>query len=249
MLNKKISFDEIVAKLSLKSALFFTWCIPNLDIGGKILGDSHYLKGNIVPYRADFSIKDIEKILVELSESGLITVYGNSYKYLKFNGFEKNQKLNPDKEAESEIPDPTPDQLQSNSRLTLPKDKLKISISKEEEEVLSHWNTFAKDNGLSTILSLSGKRRRGISTRLKENQFDLRKIFEQIEKSDFLKGKNDRGWKVDFDFIFCSANNYLKIMEGKYANNKGSVRKPNYVSPEEIADDLSQAFSQNRATT
>lgn len=134
MLNKKISFDEVVATLSLKSALFFTWCIPNLDVEGKILGDYNYLKGNVVPYRKDFSLKDIEKCISELHESGLILCYGNGYKYLKFNGFEKNQKINPDKEAISEIPDPTPEQLQSNSRVTLGKVKRSLDLNIREGE-------------------------------------------------------------------------------------------------------------------
>lgn len=119
----------------------------------------------------------------------------------------------------------------------------------EKKEVLSQWNSFAKEVGLATILKLSNKRLKAIGSRLSEKEFNLIEIFEGIKKSDFLQGKNDRGWKVDFDFIFCSANNYLKILEGKYANNKGSISKPNYVSPEEISDGLKQAFSKSRAST
>lgn len=35
-----------------------------------------------------------------------------------------------------------------------------------------------------------------------------------------MQGDNQRGWRVDFDFVFCSAINYLKIMEGKYDDKK-----------------------------
>ena len=40
--------------------------------------------------------------------------------------------------------------------------------------------------------------------------------------SDFLIGKNDKGWKADFDFIMRidKANN---IAEGKYSNSKGGM--------------------------
>jgi len=31
-------------------------------------------------------------------------------------------------------------------------------------------------------------------------------------------------WKADFDFIFCSKTNYLKILEGSYDNNVNSKR-------------------------
>jgi hypothetical protein len=235
MLNKKISFDEVVAKLSLKSALFFSWSIAHLDVGGKILGDLNYLKGNIVPYRQDFTVKDIQKCLDELSDAGLVIVYGDTHKYLKFKGFEKNQKVNVDKEAQSEIPNPTPEQLQSNSRVTPGKVKGSISLREGKDggvdpppspfsSILDVWNSFAKKNGLATIVSLSDKRIKSIDKREREKKFNLQSIFDEIEKSEFLRGKNDRGWKVDFDFVFCSANNYLKILEGKYRTN-GTNRK------------------------
>lgn len=32
-------------------------------------------------------------------------------------------------------------------------------------------------------------------------------------------GVNDRGWKADFDFLI-KVNNAVKVLEGKYANNK-----------------------------
>lgn len=230
MLNKKISFDEKVAELSLKSALFFTWCIPHLDVGGKILGDLNYLKGNVCPYRKDISVKDIEKSIVELAEKDLIVAYGDAHKYLYFKGFGKNQNLNPDKEAESIIPDPSPELLQSNSGET--PGKVKGSISKDKEKgregdssstpysnLVDHWNSFAKEIGLSTIVTLSPKRKKSVINRLTEPEFKLDKIFDEIRQSEFLKGKNERGWKADFDFVFCSANNYLKIIEGKYRTN------------------------------
>jgi len=49
MLNKKISHDEKVAKLSLKATLFYTWCVPNLDIEGRIVSDRYNLKA-IFPF-------------------------------------------------------------------------------------------------------------------------------------------------------------------------------------------------------
>lgn len=91
-------------------------------------------------------------------------------------------------------------------------------------KLVEHWNSFAKEYGLSAIVSLSSKRTKSIQSRLKETAFKLDKIFEEIALSDFLRGKNERGWKVDFDFVFCSANNYLKIIEGKYRTN-GADRK------------------------
>lgn len=86
--------------------------------------------------------------------------------------------------------------------------------------LLNHWNSFAEELGLAKIKEITNKRLAHVKRRLKEPNFDFIKIIEQVKRSDFLKGKNDRGWKVDFDFIFGSTDNYLKILEGKYETNR-----------------------------
>lgn len=105
----------------------------------------------------------------------------------------------------------------------------KVKESREEllREVLSRWNEFASKNGLSPVMKISTKREAGIIARSKEIEFQFDLILQEIESSDFLLGKKDGGsWRVDFDFIFLSANNYLKILEGKYRNaNNGTGRR------------------------
>ena len=151
MLNKKISFDEEVAELSLKTALLYTWCIPNLDVEGRILADFNYLKGNIIPYRKDFSVKAIKKCVEELGQSPLVLLYGNSYKYMQFLGFTKNQKIVKDREAPSEISTPTQEELQSKSRATpakvnISKDNIiEVKISEEEIQSFKKLYTSPKD--------------------------------------------------------------------------------------------------------
>lgn len=85
------------------------------------------------------------------------------------------------------------------------------------KDIQNQWNQFASQSGLSSVIKLSKKRESGIRSRLSEQEFDLQKIFNEIKQSDFLRGST--GWRVDFDFVFCSTNNYLKILEGKYQNN------------------------------
>jgi len=128
MLRKKISRDEIVSSLSKNSIILYTWCIPFLDVEGKIFADSHILKGIVVPFIPSFTLKVIKSCVDEIGKSGLVVVYGNSHKYMKFKGFSKNQKINKDREAPSEIPDPTPDLIRSNSGLT----PAKVNISKDK---------------------------------------------------------------------------------------------------------------------
>ncbi len=144
MLRKKISRDEVVAKLSDKAIILYTWCIPHLDVRGKILADAHILKGVVVPYLKGFTLTNIEKCIKELGDSGLVIVYGEYHKYMKFNGFSKNQKIDEDREALSEIPDPTQEELTSNSRVTPAKDK--ISKDKISEDTTPSFLDTLKNN-------------------------------------------------------------------------------------------------------
>jgi hypothetical protein len=138
MINKTISIDEEVAKLSDRAIILYTWAIPHLDVEGKILADATILKGVVVPYLKSFTLKVIEKCVNELGSTSLVCVYGNGHKYMKFLGFDKNQNHNKDREAPSEIPDPTLEQLQSKSRLTPAKVKLsKVKLSKDANAQLS----------------------------------------------------------------------------------------------------------------
>jgi hypothetical protein len=48
------------------------------------------------------------------------------------------------------------------------------------------------------------------------------KMIENIKNSDFLKGKNSRGWTITFDWLLNNENNWRKVYEGNY-NNEPSV--------------------------
>jgi hypothetical protein len=100
---------------------------------------------------------------------------------------------------------------------------------KDVEQVRMHWNSFASSFGLSEIIKMTDKRISGVKNRLMDDSFKFDNILMEIKQSKFMRGENSSGWKVDFDFIFCSANNYLKILEGKYRDgttnkNNGSFR-------------------------
>jgi hypothetical protein len=85
--------------------------------------------------------------------------------------------------------------------------------------IVETWNAFALEHGLTTVAKLTDKRKGSINSRIREKEFNLVKIFDEIKASPFLLG--EKGWRVDFDFVFCSANNYLKIIEQKYRKTNG----------------------------
>lgn len=66
------------------------------------------------------------------------------------------------------------------------------------------------------VRRINGAREKAIKARLNEYSFDeLKELFQKAEQSLFLKGKNQRNWRADFDWLM-NANNIPKVLEGKY---------------------------------
>ena len=66
--------------------------------------------------------------------------------------------------------------------------------------------------------SCEGKRREFVRARIREH--GMEKVYEMISKaseSDFLNGKNARGWIADFTWLFRPSN-FQKVLEGNYDN-------------------------------
>ena len=71
-----------------------------------------------------------------------------------------------------------------------------------------------------SVKVLSDSRKKAIKARLKNFDIDeFRLVFEKAEASDFLKGKNNRNWTANFDWIIKDAN-MAKILDGNYDNKK-----------------------------
>lgn len=71
------------------------------------------------------------------------------------------------------------------------------------------------------VIKLSDKRKTKVRIRFEEMGFQyetLQTVFEKAETSRFMRGDNPRGWKADFDWIFCNPDNWVKILEGRYDN-------------------------------
>ncbi len=138
MLNKKISYDQKVSSLSLKSKLLFTWIIPHLDVKGRFFAESSIIKGQVCPFVKELSLKNIDNCLMEIQQADLIVLYQvEGHKYLEYKGFSKNQTITESRESPSEIPDYTQAQLIQNSSITqgevnISKDNINLNISKEK---------------------------------------------------------------------------------------------------------------------
>lgn len=85
-----------------------------------------------------------------------------------------------------------------------------------------NWNIFAQEVGLSKVkLPLGKDRVKKIIPALKEfpEADDWINIIGQIEDDPFRLGKNDRGWKANFDWLFHTTKfNYRNLWE-EYASS------------------------------
>lgn len=73
------------------------------------------------------------------------------------------------------------------------------------------------------IKDIKGKRQDAVRARVRERgKNSLVKVIENAAKSDFLNGKNDRGFIATFDWL-VSPNNYIKVLEGNYDNRKSKT--------------------------
>jgi hypothetical protein len=92
-------------------------------------------------------------------------------------------------------------------------------MTAQEQTIVDRWNTLAEQLGLAKIIRVTKTREKQLKQRLQEEEWDLNKIEDGIRASNFLQGRNDRGWKVNFDFII-NASGYVKILEGRYTNGR-----------------------------
>lgn len=82
------------------------------------------------------------------------------------------------------------------------------------ESFIDTYNTLCFN--LPSVYKLTDKRKKAISAFLKQMTLEeFENACERANNTPFLIGKNDRGWKADFDFII-KPDNTAKIIEGKY---------------------------------
>lgn len=93
------------------------------------------------------------------------------------------------------------------------------SASSQAVEAFGLYNEMAQRVGLPLARTLTPQRRKLLSARLHEHGgLEAWNIaLAHVERSAFLQGKNDRGWRCDLDFLL-QATRFTKVVEGTYGN-------------------------------
>lgn len=97
---------------------------------------------------------------------------------------------------------------------------IELDIEKEEriscQQIVDLYHSICKS--FPSVRSLSDARKKAIKARLNTYTLDdFKTVFENAEASSFLKGKNDRNWSANFDWLIADKN-MAKVLEGNYAD-------------------------------
>lgn len=130
--------------------------------------------------------------------------------------------------------EPSLDLLFDGEEVPVEKSSKKTSKSKNKENdvdcefIVKLYNERCPH--LPRVLKLNEKRKTKIKLRFAEmeNSYEtLQLVFDKAEASNFLRGNNDRGWKGDFGWIIENSDNWVKIIEGKYDNDRFMTKPVN----------------------
>ena len=229
MIDPNIWQSEDFSKLSTLGKLVFIGLFSLADDEGRGRCNPVYLKSILFPYEEGIRSADIDKTLSEISSNMSVIFYscdGSSY-YSLYN-WNTWQKI--DRPSESKIPEYNSQAMQrlftedsSKVRRAIVPNKKRIEDNKnikEKEEkrnrIVETYNSICTN--LPQIQKLTDKRKKAIDNFTKEfTEEQFEDICKIANSTNFLIGKNDNGWKADFDFLM-RIDKATNVLEGKYNN-------------------------------
>lgn len=231
MIDPNIWQSEDFSKLSTLGKLVFIGLFSLADDEGRGRCNPVYLKSTLFPYEEGIRSADIDKTLSEISSNMSVIFYsydGSSYySLLSWNTFQKI-----DRPSESKIPKYDENIMErlfneqsTNSRRVVVPNRIENNRKEKEEKrirIKDIYNEYCPN--LPQVQKITDKREKAIDKFVKEfTEEQFIEICILANSTDFLIGKNEKGWKADFDFLM-RIDKATNILEGKY-NNNGSKGK------------------------
>lgn len=95
-------------------------------------------------------------------------------------------------------------------------DKDKVDFNKFAE----YYNAAMQHKAIKPISRITDRRKENLTARAREfGKEALQTVVDKAAASDFMNGKNNKGWVADFDWMM-RPNNFPKVLEGNYDNDK-----------------------------
>jgi hypothetical protein len=90
--------------------------------------------------------------------------------------------------------------------------------------IKEYWNTKHDQSGsvMRRLTLMSDQRKGNVRSRIREYGGDVQMVYKAIDKamaSDFMNGKNGKGWVASFDWMMFPSN-FPKVLEGNYDNEQ-----------------------------
>lgn len=164
-------------------------------------------------------IGTVEKALKIFQELGLVEILDNGAIYMldiqNFIG-ESSTEADRIRKYRAKINKDVQMLQQTNDKST-PEIEIEKEIKIDYNSIIEIYN-FNCPN-LPQVKKITDKRKRMIKTFLKEfTEEQFAEICKIANDNNFLTGKNDRGWKADFDFLM-RVDKATSILEGKYGTS------------------------------
>jgi hypothetical protein len=220
--------NEELAEIEFAGRLLFAglWCLADRE--GRLEDRPKRIKAELFPYDE----VDVERLLNQLFKHNFIIRYQvGDKKYISIPTFLVHQNPHPH-EKKSIIPPASGEIVTCNVMSTeCNADSLQSSnlipdsLSIPYREIGEAFNKIC--TGLKKVRDITEKRKKAIKARWNIHpgiEF-YREYFSRVQSSDFLKGKNDRNWMADFDWLM-NEQNMAKVLEGRYDNRKPTQPTP-----------------------
>lgn len=157
--------------------------------------------------------QEVKKTTKNNQEVKKTTLYDNVYdnEYVNDNDVSKETDNIPSKEGLS---------ISENPKVDPAKRCAKIDFAAIKE----YWNTKHDQSGsvMRRLTLMSDQRKGNVRSRIREYGGDVQMVYKAIDKamaSDFMNGKNGKGWVASFDWMMCPSN-FPKVLEGNYDNEQ-----------------------------
>lgn len=124
------------------------------------------------------------------------------------------------KETDNNIPSKEGSSISENPKVDPARRCAKIDFA----AIKAYWNTKHDQSGsaMRRLTLMSDQRKSNVRARIREYGGDVQKVYKAIDKamaSDFMNGKNGKGWVASFDWMMCPSN-FPKVLEGNYDNEQ-----------------------------
>lgn len=181
--------------------------------GGAPKGNQNARKKQPVGCENNQEVKKTTKNNQEVKKTTL-NVYDNEY--VNDNVYDNDVS----KETDNNIPSKEGLSISENPKVDPAKRCAKIDFAAIKE----YWNTKHDQSGsvMRRLTLMSDQRKCNVRSRIREYGGDVQMVYKAIDKamaSDFMNGKNGKGWVASFDWMMCPSN-FPKVLEGNYDNEQ-----------------------------